>query len=232
MNALTEPQHFPLYPATAPFRTERLQVSGGHDLHFEECRSTVGKPVVVLPGGPGAGAAPVMRRFHDPKLYRIVLFDQRSCRRSLTHASIENNTTWDLVADIEALRGHLDIESWQVFGGSWGSALALAYAQTQPDRVRELILLGIFLMRRSELDWFYRDGCNWLFPEAFAEFTRAIPETGRGDMIAAYYKRLTSSDKDLRLAAALRVVSDAGHAMTQPGIVHAPIAATRMYAGD
>ena len=136
------------------------------------------------------------------------------------------------MADIEALRGHLDIESWQVFGGSWGSALALAYAQTQPDRVRELILLGIFLMRRSELDWFYRDGCNWLFPEAFAEFTRAIPETERGDMIGAYYKRLTSSDKDLRLAAALRVISDAGHAMTQPGIVHAPIAATRMYASD
>ena len=118
MNTLTEPQRFPLYSATAPFRTERLQVSGGHDLHFEECGPPVGKPVVVLHGGPGVGAAPVMRRFHDPRLYRIVLFDQRGCGRSLPYASIEKNTTWDLVADIEALRGHLEIESWQVFGGS------------------------------------------------------------------------------------------------------------------
>jgi len=199
---LTEPQRFPLYPSIAPYRSARLPVSGGHDLYFEECGSQAGKPVVILHGGPGAGISPIMRRFHDPRLYRIVLFDQRGCGRSLPHASLDNNTTWDLVSDIEALREHLGIESWQVFGGSWGSALALAYAQSHPHRVRELILRGIFLMRRSELDWFYRNGCSWLFPEAFDDFISEVPETERHELLAAYYRRLTSSDPSIQLAAA------------------------------
>lgn len=202
MEHLTEPQRFPLYPSIVPYRSGRLPVSGGHDLYFEECGSQRGKPVVILHGGPGAGVSPIMRRFHDPRLYRIVLFDQRGCGRSLPHALLDANTTWDLVSDIEALREHLGIESWQVFGGSWGSALALAYAQTHPRRVRELILRGIFLMRRSELDWFYKNGCNWLFPEAFDDFVNDLPEAERNDLIAAYYKRLTSSDPSIQRAAA------------------------------
>ena len=252
-----------------------------------------------------------------------MLFDQRGCGRSVPHASLEENTTWDLVADIERLREHLGIDSWQVFGGSWGSTLALAYAQTHPEKVSELILRGIFMLRRAELDWFYQEGCSWLFPDAFAEYASAIPEAERGNMIAAYYKRLTSSDPAVQVEAArtwsrwegrtlsllpdfdrerlfsedhyalafariechyfvnrgffefddqlirnadrlgdipgvivhgrydvvtpmknafdlasvwpkaeLRIVPDAGHAMTEPGIVHALIAATRMYAGD
>ena len=185
----TPPQNprFPLYPEIVPFRTGRLPVSGGHELYYEECGSPVGKPVVMLHGGPGGGISPIMRRFHDPRLYRIVLFDQRGCGQSTPHASLENNTSWDLVADIETLRDHLVIETRQVFGGSWGSSLALAYAQTYPERVRELILRGIFMMRRAELDCFYSEGCSWLFPEAYADFAGVIPEAERHDIIAAYY---------------------------------------------
>lgn len=311
-----------LYPEIVPFRKGRLKVTGGHELYYEECGSASGKPVVVLHGGPGGGTTPVMRRFHDPRLYRIVLFDQRGCGRSVPHASLEENTTWDLVADIERLRTHLGIENWQVFGGSWGSTLALAYAQTHPEKVSELILRGIFMLRKAELDWFYADGCSWLFPDAFADYAGAIPAAERGDLIAAYHKRLTNPDPAVQVEAArawsrwegrtlsllpdfdrerqfsedhyalafariechyfvnrgffefddqlirnadrladipgvivqgrydvvtpmknafdlarvwpnaeLRIVPDAGHAMTEPGTVHALIAATRTYVG-
>lgn len=149
-----------LYPELMPYRTGRLKVSDIHELYYEECGSPAGKPVVMLHGGPGGGVTPVMRRYHDARLYRIVLFDQRGCGRSIPHASLEQNTTWDLVEDIERLREHLGIDRWQVFGGSWGSTLALAYAQTHPDRVSELILRGIFMLRRAELEWFYQEGCS------------------------------------------------------------------------
>jgi len=191
-----------LYPEIVPFRSGRLKVSDVHELYYEECGSPSGKPVVMLHGGPGGGVTSIMRRYHDPRLYRIVLFDQRGCGRSIPHACLEENTTWDLVADIERLREHLGIEAWQVFGGSWGSTLALAYAQTHPERVRELILRGIFMLRRAELEWFYQDGCSWLFPDDFADYVSVIPETERADMIAAYYKRLTSNDPAIQIEAA------------------------------
>jgi len=312
-----------LYPEIVPFRSGRLKVSGLHELYYEECGSPSGKPVVMLHGGPGGGITPLMRRYHDPRLYRIVLFDQRGCGRSIPHAALEENTTWDLVADIERLRAHLGIDSWQVFGGSWGSTLALAYAETHPDRVSELILRGIFTLRRAELEWFYQEGCSWLFPDAFEDYVKVIPEAERGDMIAAYYRRLTSEDPETQVAVArawsawegrtlsllpdfdrvrqfsedhyalafariechyfinggffetddqlirdagrlrdipgvivhgrydvvtpvkiafdlarawpeadLRVVPDSGHAMTEPGILHELIAATRIFAGN
>ena len=191
-----------LYPEIVPFRSGRLKVSDVHELYYEECGSPSGKPVVMLHGGPGGGVTSIMRRYHDPRLYRIVLFDQRGCGRSIPHACLEENTTWDLVADIERLREHLGIDAWQVFGGSWGSTLALAYAQTHPERVRELILRGIFMLRRAELEWFYQDGCSWLFPDAFADYVSVIPEAERADMIAAYYKRLTSNDPAIQIEAA------------------------------
>ena len=191
-----------LYPELVPYRTGRLKVSDLHELYYEECGSPAGKPVVMLHGGPGGGVTPIMRRYHDPRLYRIVLFDQRGCGRSIPHASLEENTTWDLVADIERLREHLGIDRCQVFGGSWGSTLALAYAQTHPDRVSELILRGIFMLRRAELEWFYQEGCSWLFPEAFADYAKVIPEDQRGDMIAAYYARLISKDPAIQVEAA------------------------------
>jgi proline iminopeptidase len=191
-----------LYPEIVPYRTGRLKVSDVHELYYEECGTPSGKPVVMLHGGPGGGVTPIMRRYHDPRLYRIILFDQRGCGRSVPHACLEENTTWDLVADIERLRAHLAIDRWQVFGGSWGSTLALAYAETHPDRVSELILRGIFTLRRAELEWFYQEGCSWLFPDAFAEYVAVIPEEERGDMIAAYYRRLTSEDPETQVAAA------------------------------
>lgn len=311
-----------LYPETVPYRTGRLKVSDLHELYFEECGSPSGKPAVLLHGGPGGGINPVMRRFHDPRAYRIALFDQRGCGRSTPHAALEENTTWHLVDDIERLREHLDIERWQVFGGSWGSTLALAYAETYPERVTELVLRGIFTLRRSELEWFYQEGCSWIFPDAFEAYAKIIPESERGDMIEAYYHRLTSSEPDVQIAAArawsawegktlsllpdvdrvrrfsedhyalafariechyfvnggffdaddqlitnayhlraipgtivhgrydvvtpakiafdlarnwpeaeLRIVPDAGHAMTEPGIVHELVAATKRFAG-
>jgi proline iminopeptidase len=193
-----------LYPRIKPYRTGFLQVSAPHRLYFEESGNAHGKPVVFLHGGPGGGTSPEMRRFFDPQHYRIVLFDQRGCGRSTPHASLEDNTTWHLVADIEALRSHLGIERWQVFGGSWGSTLALAYAQKHPARVTELVLRGIFLLRRTELEWFYQDplGAGSLFPDLFEQYQRLIPPRERGDMMAAYYKRLTSRQASVRHAAA------------------------------
>ncbi|MGD9502999.1 MAG: prolyl aminopeptidase, partial [Methyloceanibacter sp.] len=191
-----------LYPELVPYRTGRLKVSDLHELYFEECGSQAGKPALLLHGGPGGGINTVMRRYHDPRAYRIVLYDQRGCGRSTPHASLEDNTTWHLVEDIERLREHLGIERWQVFGGSWGSTLALAYAETYPERVTELVLRGIFTLRRAELEWFYQEGCGWIFPEAFADYASVIPASERGDMIAAYYRRLTSEDPEIQLDAA------------------------------
>lgn len=191
-----------LYPAIAPYQTGTLQVDGHHTLYWEQCGNPDGKPVVLLHGGPGAGCSDNMRRFHDPAKYRIVLFDQRGAGRSTPHADLTDNTTWNLVADIEALREHLGIERWQVFGGSWGSTLALAYAETHPQRVTELVLRGIFLLRRWELEWFYQEGASRLFPDAWQHYLAAIPEAERGDLIAAFHRRLTSDDAQERLDAA------------------------------
>ena len=191
-----------LYPEIEPFDRGTLMVDDRHALYYEQCGNPVGKPVVVLHGGPGAGCSPKMRRFHDPAKYRIVLLDQRGSGRSTPHADLVDNTTWHLVADIEALRTTLGIERWQVFGGSWGSTLALAYAQAHPQRATELVLRGIFMLRRWELEWFYQQGASRLFPEAWEQYVNAIPVAERDDLIGAFHRRLTSDDEATRLAAA------------------------------
>ena len=191
-----------LYPEIEPYDSGMLPVDGRHTLYYEQCGNPKGKPVVLLHGGPGGGCNVKMRRFHDPSKYRIVLFDQRGSGRSTPHADLVDNTTWHLVADIEALREHLGIERWQVFGGSWGSTLALAYAQTHCLRVTELVLRGIFMLRHWELQWFYQEGASRLFPEAWQHYIAAIPEDERHDLIAAFHRRLTSDDEATRLAAA------------------------------
>ena len=164
-----------LYPSVEPFMTGQLQVSERHHIYYEQCGNPAGKPVVILHGGPGAGCSAKMRWFHDPAKYRIVLFDQRGAGRSTPHADLVDNTTWHLVADIEQLRTHLGIDRWQVFGGSWGSTLALAYAETHPDAVTELVLRGIFMLRRWELEWFYQEGASRVFPDAWENYLAAIP---------------------------------------------------------
>lgn len=191
-----------LYPPIEPYDTGTLQVSERHCLRYEQCGNPEGRPVVILHGGPGGGCSPKMRRFHNPERYRIVLFDQRGSGRSTPHADLVDNTTWDLVADIERLREHLGIPRWQVFGGSWGSTLALAYAQTHPDAATELVLRGIFMLRRWELEWFYQEGASRLFPEAWEEYLKPIPPVERADMMSAYYRRLTSEDEHVRVEAA------------------------------
>jgi proline iminopeptidase len=191
-----------LYPALEPYRTGYLRVSDTHELYFEECGNPRGKPALFVHGGPGAGCDNRARRFFDPTAYRIILFDQRGCGRSRPHASLEDNTTWHLVADIEKLRDHLDIEQWLVFGGSWGSTLALAYAQSHPQYVSELVLRGIFLLTDFELQWFYQSGANAIFPDHWERYIAAIPEHERGDLIQAFYRRLISSDRATRVAAA------------------------------
>ena len=191
-----------LYPAVDCFNAGKLKVSNLHEIYFEESGNSKGKPVVFLHGGPGGGSEPKQRRFFHPDRYRIVLFDQRGCGKSTPYASLEENTTWDLVADIEKLRNHLGIERWQVFGGSWGSTLALAYAETHPERVTELILRGIFLLRKQEIDWFYQRGASIIYPDAWESFIGHIPESERSDLLKAYHKRLTSDEPQVRLAAA------------------------------
>ena len=191
-----------LFPEIQPYMRGRLQVSPLHEIYYECCGNPKGKPVIVLHGGPGGGISPFLRRLHDPKLYCIVLFDQRGCGRSTPFASLVDNTTWHLVQDIEALRKHFGILQWQVFGGSWGSTLALAYAQLHTERVTELVLRGIFTVRAREVKWFYQEGASLLFPEAFARFAAPIPAEERSDLVRAYYKRLTGSDEAVKIACA------------------------------
>ena len=191
------------YPMSEPFRTGRLKVSGIHELYFEEVGNPKGCPIVFVHGGPGGGISPECRKFFDPKHYRVILFDQRGAGQSTPHAEILENTTWDLVADMEKLREHLQIPRWIVFGGSWGSTLALAYSETHPDKVLGLILRGVFLCRKEEIHWFYQEGTSFLFPDEWDRYLDPIPESERHDLVSAYYRRLTGKDKKIQQQAAL-----------------------------
>ncbi|MFO0618264.1 MAG: prolyl aminopeptidase [Polyangiaceae bacterium] len=190
------------YPPIEPYNQGFLQVSDVHRIYFEESGNPKGKAAVFVHGGPGGGTDAKQRRFFDPDKYRIILFDQRGAGKSTPHASLEQNTTWDLVADMERIREHLGVERWQVFGGSWGSTLALAYAEKHPARVTELVLRGIFLLRKWELDWFYQEGASRLFPDAWAQYLAEIPPAERGDLMRAYHTRLTGDDRSVALSAA------------------------------
>jgi proline iminopeptidase len=191
-----------LFPAIKPYGSGWLRVSPLHEIYYEESGNARGKPALFVHGGPGAGANAGARRFFDPRRYRIVVFDQRGCGRSRPHASLEDNTTWHLVADMERLRRHLGIERWLVFGGSWGSTLSLAYAQKHPARVSELVLRGIFMLRKWEIDWFYQQGANALFPDRWEDYVAAIPRRERGDLVRAFYRRLTGRNRAQQLRAA------------------------------
>lgn len=188
----TAAQH--LYPHLEPFAHQMLEVGDGHKVYVEECGNPNGRPVVVLHGGPGGGCSPAMRRYFDPEKWHVVLFDQRGCGRSRPHASVEANTTWHLIRDIEAIRTTLNIENWAVFGGSWGATLSLLYAQEHPDRVTNLILRGVFLMTKAELDWFYGGGAGKFWPDLWSYFAGLVPDEEQDDLIAAYSKRLFSGD--------------------------------------
>lgn len=197
-----------LYPPIEPFETGMLPVGEGHEVYWEVCGNPEGKPVVFLHGGPGGGCSPDHRRYFDPEKYRIVLFDQRGCGRSTPHAGaqdadLSSNTTWHLVADIERLREHLHVDKWQVFGGSWGSTLALAYAQTHTERVTELVLRGIFTLRESEIRWFYQQGASHLFPDVWEQYLAAIPVDEHGDLVAAFHRRLFDPNPEVHRPAAV-----------------------------
>jgi proline iminopeptidase len=191
-----------LYPPIEPYETGRLDVGDGHSIYYERSGTPGAKPAVFLHGGPGGGIAPEHRCQFDPALYDVMLFDQRGCGKSTPHAGLDANTTWHLVADIERLRAIAGVEQWLVFGGSWGSTLALAYAETHPDRVSELVLRGIYLCTQPELDWFYQFGVSEMFPEKWERFLAPIPEAERGDIMAAYHRRLTGGDPAVQVAAA------------------------------
>ena len=183
-----------LYPPVDPFDQRMLSVGQNHHVYMEQCGNPDGIPVIVLHGGPGGGCSPAMLRYFDPSVYRVILFDQRGCGRSRPHASVKDNTTWHLVDDIELIRRQLEIDSWIVFGGSWGATLALVYAQAHPDRVMHLVLRGVFLMTKAELDWFYGGGAGKFWPETWSRFVSLIPDDERGDLIAAYHRRLFCGD--------------------------------------
>jgi len=191
-----------MYPEIEPYSTGFLKVSDLHTIYFEEAGNPKGKPVVFLHGGPGGGIIGNYRRYFNPEKWRIILLDQRGCGQSKPFAELKENTTWDLVSDIEKLRNHLSVAKWAVFGGSWGSTLALSYAIKHPDSVTELFLRGIFLLRKKEIDWFYQDGCSKIYPDAWEEYVKPIPVEERNDFVQAYYKRLTSEDVNVRKAAA------------------------------
>nr|WP_233252487.1 prolyl aminopeptidase [Maritimibacter sp. 55A14] len=222
-----------LYPHVEPFDQRVLDTGDGHRLYVEQCGNPEGIPVVVLHGGPGGGCSPAMRRFFDPQSYRVVLFDQRGCGRSRPHASVENNTTWHLVRDIEMIREALGVERWAVFGGSWGATLSLLYAQAHPDRASALILRGVFLMTRAELDWFYRGGAALFWPEIWDRFLEPIPAAERADPIAAYHRRLFGTDRVEQTRCARRWVmwENALAALEQaPGAMEAPADYARAFA--
>lgn len=191
-----------LYPSIKPYATHRIAVDDVHKLYLEECGNPDGIPAVFLHGGPGAGCEPSHRCFFDPARYRILLFDQRGSGRSTPHAALEANTTWLLVADMERIREELGIDRWLVFGGSWGSTLALAYAETYPERVSALVVRGIFLCRDQEIRWFYQEGASWVYPDWWGDFLAPIPEEERGDLLHAYHRRLAGSDEIARMTAA------------------------------
>ena len=191
-----------LYPKIEPYNQFDLKVSDLHTIHVEESGNINGKPVIFLHGGPGGGIEPVYRQYFDPEKWRIIVFDQRGCGQSTPHAELQENTTWDLIADIEKIRQHLEIDKWVVFGGSWGSTLTLSYAITHPDRCKALVLRGIFMIRKKEINWFYQDGTSNIYPDAWEHYLRPIPEDERHDLVAAYYKRLTSNDDSVRIEAA------------------------------
>jgi proline iminopeptidase len=191
-----------LYPPRQPYNEGELKVSDIHTIHFEESGNPEGKPIVLLHGGPGGGCPPFYRQYFDPEKWRLVMFDQRGCGQSKPHAELQENTTWDLVSDIEKLREYLNIQQWVVFGGSWGSTLSLAYSQTHPDRCKGLILRGIFMLRQKEIRWFYQEGASYIFPDAWEEYVKPIPINERDDLLTAYYQRLTSPDAHIRLEAA------------------------------
>jgi len=191
-----------LYPEIEPYNQFDLKVSDLHTIHIEESGNINGKPVIFLHGGPGGGIEPVYRQYFDPEKWRIIIFDQRGCGQSTPHAELQENTTWDLIADIEKIRQHLEIDKWVVFGGSWGSTLTLSYAITHPDRCKALVLRGIFMIRKKEINWFYQDGTSNIYPDAWEHYLRPIPEDERHDLVAAYYKRLTSNDDSVRIEAA------------------------------
>jgi proline iminopeptidase len=191
-----------LFADNEPFASGWLPPDGAHEIYYEECGAPKGKPCVILHGGPGGAINPTMRRFFDPAKWRMALFDQRGCGKSRPNASLEDNTTWTLIEDIERLRVHLGVEKWCVFGGSWGSTLALAYAIRHPERVESLVLRGVFLLTERELGWFYQNGACMMFPDAWQRFCAPIPQAERGDMIAAYHKRLTHPERRVQAEAA------------------------------
>lgn len=191
-----------LHPPIEPFRTFSLPVTRTHTLYVEQVGNPKGRPVIVLHGGPGGGCSPAMRRFFNPDLFHVVLFDQRGCGRSRPTASVEDNTTWALIEDIEAIRQKLGIDSWVVFGGSWGATLSLLYAETHPERVEALVLRGVFLLRRAEIDWFYNGGAAHFWPELWEAFCEPIPENERGDMVEAYHRRLFGDDLQTQIICA------------------------------
>jgi len=193
---------FSLYPPIEPFNSGYME-RDGHQIYYEQCGNPNGKPAVFLHGGPGGGGSIAVRRFFNPEKYNIVIFDQRGCGRSMPHGCLENNTTWDLVDDIEALKNMLDIETWLVFGGSWGSTLSLAYSQTYPTSVSEMVLRGIFMLRKKELDWFYQEGASKIFPEAWEKFLEPIDVNQHDNLMSAYHKIFTSDDEDKKLSAAI-----------------------------
>jgi proline iminopeptidase len=191
-----------LYPEIEPFETGFMDVGDGHTVYWERVGTRGAKPAVFLHGGPGGGFSPAHRRQFDPALYDVLLFDQRGCGKSTPHAGLEANTTWHLVADIERLREMVGAEKWLVFGGSWGSTLALAYSQTHPERVSELVVRGVYTLTKAELDWYYQFGVSEMFPDKWERFIAPIPESERGNLMAAYRKRLTGDDKSARIEAA------------------------------
>jgi proline iminopeptidase len=193
---------FSLYPPIEPFNSGYME-RDGHQIYYEQCGNPNGKPAVFLHGGPGGGGSIAVRRFFNPEKYNIVIFDQRGCGRSMPHGCLENNTTWDLVDDIEALKNMLEIETWLVFGGSWGSTLSLAYSQTYPTSVSEMVLRGIFMLRKKELDWFYQEGASKIFPEAWEKFLEPIDVNQHDNLMSAYHKIFTSDDEDKKLSAAI-----------------------------
>lgn len=193
---------FVLFPEIKPYKRHQLKVSDIHELYVDEAGNANGLPVLFVHGGPGSACDASSRRFYDPSKYRIITFDQRGCGRSTPHSSLEENTTQDLIEDIEKIRQYLEVEQFVLFGGSWGSTLSLLYAQQYPQHVHAMVLRGIFLCRQVDLDWLYRDGANRIFPDNWDEFQRAIPEAERGDLVVAYYNRLTGEDELARMAAA------------------------------